>query len=277
MRELWLLPQHFFLFGGLVMFLLRSIVRGGLCALVAVLLSASAYAQSTLHAYGPGGPAPAMKEAAVAFEKKTGVKVEVAAGPTPQWLGKAKNDADLVFSGSETMMTDFVYAMDGQISHFKVTPLYLRPLSILVRPGNPKRIHGIQDMLKSSVKVLVVNGAGQNGVWEDMAGRKGDLNTVIALRKNIVSYAKNSAEAKQAWIDNKDIDVWLIWNIWQVASPLLADVVPIESDYLIYRDCGIAITQRAEGKPAAKAFVEFLQSVDGAKIFAKWGWKTGRE
>ena len=255
--------------------LTHSLGVTALCAVMA--FSNAALAQETLYAYGPGGPAPAMKEAAAAFEKSTGVKVEVTAGPTPKWLDKAKTDADLVFSGSETMMTDFVYALDGQLSHQQVTPLYLRPLAMLVRPGNPKHIKGVKDLFKPGLKVLVVNGAGQNGVWEDMAGRKGDIKTVAALRNNIVGYAKNSAEAKQTWTDNKDIDVWLIWNIWQVANPQLADVVPIERDYAIYRDAGIAITTRAENKPAAKAFVSFLQSPAGAKIFAKWGWKTNQK
>ena len=230
-------------------------------------------APQTLYAYGPGGPAPAMKEAAAAFEKKSGVKVEVTAGPTPQWLDKARVDADLVFSGSETMMTDFVVALPGQLDHQRVTPLYLRPLAILVRPGNPGHIKGVKDILKPGLKILVVNGAGQNGVWEDMAGRRGDLKTVIALRRNIAVYAKTSAEARQNWIDNPELDVWLIWNIWQVANPKLADTVAIEPDYAIYRDTGIAITTRAESKPAAQAFVDFLQSSEGARIFTGWGWQ----
>jgi accessory colonization factor AcfC len=259
----------------------KSLIGGSLqiaTALFATItLSQPVFAQETLFVYGPGGPAPAMKEAAIAFEKTTDVKVEVTAGPTPKWLDQAKTNADMIFSGSETMMTDFVYAMDGQLSHQKVTPLYLRPLSILVRPGNPKHIKGVKDILKPGVKVLVVNGAGQNGVWEDMAGRKGDIRTVEALRRNIVAYSKNSAEAKQTWIDSKDIDVWLIWNIWQVANPQLADIVSIERDYAIYRDTGIALTQRAENKPSAKDFARFLQSPAGARIFAKWGWKTDQK
>lgn len=250
-----------------------------MCAAVVLsptVLAEGAGAQEILFVYGPGGPAPAMKEAASAFEKKAGVKVAVTTGPTAQWLEKAKADADLVFSGSETMMTDFVYAMEGQLDHQRVTPLYLRPLAMLVRPGNPKRIQRVKDMMKPGVKILVVNGAGQNGVWEDMAGRKGDIKTVIALRRNILAYAKNSAEAKQTWIDNPELDVWLIWDIWQVANPQLADTVAIERDYAIYRDAGIAITARAETKPAAKAFVKFLQSPEGASIFSKWGWKSAK-
>lgn len=237
-----------------------------------LVLNGIVQAQETLYVYGPGGPAPATKEAAVAFEKKTGVKVEVTSGPTPQWIDKAKKDADIIYSGSETMMTDFVFAMEGRISHFDVQPLYLRPLSILVRPNNPKKFRGFKDLLNPGIKILVVNGAGQNGVWEDMAGRQGDINTVRTIRRNIVAYAKNSAEARQTWIDKPEIDVWLIWNIWQVSNPSLTEIVNIEPEYAIYRDTGVVLTTQGKTKAAARQFVEFLSSPNGAQIFQKWGW-----
>lgn len=238
----------------------------------ALALASVTHAQVTLHVYGPGGPAPAMKEAAADFEKKSGIKVEITAGPTPQWIEKAKSDADIIYSGSETMMTDFVVALDGRIAHSEVQPLYLRPLSILVRPGNPKKIKGLNDILAPGVKILVVNGAGQNGVWEDMAGRKGDIKTVKTLRKNIVSYAKNSAEARQQWMEQAEIDAWLIWNIWQISNPSVADVVEIEPEYAIFRDTAVVLTTQGKTKDAAQQFVDFLSSPDGARIFRKWGW-----
>ncbi|OYW38202.1 MAG: ABC transporter substrate-binding protein [Hydrogenophilales bacterium 12-61-10] len=240
----------------------------------ALALSGSLHAQDLLHVYGPGGPAPAMKEAAAAFEKQSGHKVEVTAGPTPKWIDQAKSNADVVFSGSETMMSDFVLALEGRVDAGEVRPLYLRPLAILVRPGNPKRIKGLKSLLVPGVKVLVVNGAGQNGVWEDMAGRKGDINTVKRLRSNIVGFAKNSAEARQQWIDTPDIDAWLIWNIWQVANPTLADSVKIEPEYAIYRDTGVVLTTQGKTKASAQQFIDFLASPAGARIFAKWGWNT---
>jgi accessory colonization factor AcfC len=246
---------------------------------VAIALSVAslhAFADATLHVYGPGGPAPAMKEAAAAFEKQTGTHVDVTAGPTPTWIDHARADADIIFSGSETMMSDFVVAMGDQLTAQAPVPLYLRPMSILVRPGNPHHIGGLVDVLKPGVKVLVVNGAGQNGVWEDVAGRLGDIRTVAALRSNIVSYAGNSAIARQTWIDHKDIDVWLIWNIWQVANPTLADTVPIEPRYAIYRDAGIAVTKRGEQNAASAKFVSFLQSKAGEAIFTRWGWMSGQ-
>lgn len=184
------------------------------CAGACIALSmTSAYAQTTLHVYGPGGPAPAMREAAATFEKKTGTRVVVTAGPTGTWLDHAKDDADVIYSGSETMMSDFVTAMGDQLTPQAPEPLYLRPMAILVRPGNPHHIKRFADLLKPGVKVLVVNGAGQNGAWEDVAGRTGDIRQVAALRKNIVGYASNSAEARKTWTEQPEIDVWLIWNI----------------------------------------------------------------
>jgi len=233
-----------------------------------------AITEDALKVYGPGGPAPAMHEAATAFEKATGVKVDVTAGPTPKWIDAARTDADLIFSGSETMMSDFVGAMNGQLDSRDVEPLYLRPLAILVRPGNPKHIRGFKSLLKPGIKVLVVNGAGQNGVWEDAAGRLGDIRTVRALRKNIVAFPGNSALAKQAWIDHPEIDAWLIWNIWQVSNPTLAEQVAVEAPYRIYRDCGIAPTTRGKQQPAAAQFIAFLQGAQGKAIFKRWGWMT---
>lgn len=249
----------------------KSSIATYLISLAAVISCHTASAQ-TVTVYGPGGPAPAFQEAAASFEKQTGNKVMVTAGPTNKWLDQAKQDADIIYSGSEYMMTDFTTAMAGKIVETSITPLYIRPLAMLVRPGNPKHIKHVKDLAKPGTKILVVNGAGQTGSWEDMAGRKGELSLVKNIRRNIVGYAANSAAAKESWINNKDIDVWLIWNIWQVSNPTLAQTVPIDKDYAIYRDTGVALTQLGTTNASAKAFVDFLQSRQGEAIFKKWGW-----
>lgn len=255
---------------------MKTVVRTA-AILALSIFSLNAFSQSSLRVYGPGGPAPAMKEAAAAFEKQTGTHVDVTAGPTPSWIDHARADADLIFSGSETMMSDFVVAMGDQLTPQAPVPLYLRPMAILVRPGNPRHIRGFADLLEPGMKVLVVNGAGQNGVWEDVAGRLGDIRTVAAMRRNIVSYAGNSAIARQTWMSQPDIDAWLIWNIWQVSNPSLAETVPIEPRYAIYRDAGVAVTKRGAENPASQPFVDFLRSKAGAAIFARWGWITGEQ
>lgn len=230
-------------------------------------------ATPVLRIYGPGGPAPAMKELAQAFSAKRNIPVEVTAGPTPAWKEKALKDADLIFSGSEYMMTDFIQRdLPGLLKPEAVHTLYLRPSAILVRPGNPKGIRGVRDLVKKGLRVLVVQGAGQLGLWEDVVGRTGDVTLVRAFRKQIVLHAPNSAEARKAWVADPTLDAWLIWNIWQKASPELADTVPTEPPLTVYRSCGAAVTTRTQEPALAAKFLAFLESTEAQPIFAKWGW-----
>ncbi|RDS84396.1 substrate-binding domain-containing protein [Dyella psychrodurans] len=236
--------------------------------------SLSAHAAETLHVYGPGGPAPAMQEAAAAFGKQHGIDVQVTAGPTPKWAGDMQRDGDVVYSGSEAMMSDFLTAFNDQLLPETVRPLYLRPAGILVRPGNPRHIGGFRDLLHGTTKVMVVNGAGQVGMWEDIAGRDGDISTLSNFRSHIAVYARNSAEAVKAWKADPSIDAWIIFPIWSVSHPGLAQVVPLESRYRVYRDSGVVLTKRGDKDPQAQAFVAFLASDAGKKIFEKYGWTT---
>lgn len=246
--------------------------------------TASLAPAETLFVYGPGGPLPAIREAAAAFERRANLKVQVVGGPTPEWIVQARSNADVIFSGAENMMTDFIRQLGdtsggagphpGRIDESTVTPLYLRPVAILVRPGNPKRIKRFEDLLRPGIKVLVVQGAGQTGLWEDVAGRTGDIEVVRAFRKNIGAVASNSGAAKQRWTSDETLDAWLIWNIWQVANPGLAESVPVAERWRIYRDAGVALTVKGRPRPSAGEFARFLQSPEGARIFSKWGWLT---
>lgn len=235
----------------------------------------SAQAQVILRAYGPGGPAPAMREAAQVFGAQKGIRVEVKAGPAADWKEQAMKDADLIFSGSEYMMSDFIQKdLPGLIDPSTIRTLYLRPSAILVRPGNPKDIQGVKDIARPGIKILVVSGAGQVGMWEDVAGRTGDVELVDAVRRNIGFAAPNSAEAKKIWSADPSYDCWLIWTIWQKESPASADLVETEPDHTIYRSCGIAVTNRSPSRKPAQEFADFLQSAKGQAIFVKWGWKA---
>ncbi|HQT26515.1 MAG TPA: extracellular solute-binding protein [Burkholderiales bacterium] len=254
---------------------MKGIARGFLYAVfLSALLQTSASAEEVvLRAYGPGGPAPAMREAAKAFGRMKGIRVKIVAGPTPVWKNQAMKNADLIFSGSEYMMTGFIRQdLPDLIDAGTTRTLYLRPSAILVRPGNPKNIRGIKDLARPGINVLVVQGAGQTGLWEDVAGRTGNAELVDSVRRNIGYFAPSSAEAKKRWARNKGFDAWIIWTIWQKASPSSADLVDTEPENTIYRSCGIALTNRSENKALGKAFADFLQSPAGHAIFVKWGW-----
>lgn len=213
-----------------------------------------------------------MREAAKVFGGKKGITIWITAGPTPTWKDQAMKDADLIFSGSEYMMTDFVHRdLPGLIDAATIRTLYLRPSAILVRPGNPKGIKGIKDLARPGVKILVVEGAGQVGMWEDVAGRTTSVKLIHGIRRNIGFFAANSGEAKKIWNSDLTYDAWIIWTIWQKEDPA-ADLIHTEKENTIYRSCGIAMTSRSANKVMAKEFSNFLQSAEGQDIFVKWGW-----
>lgn len=226
----------------------------------------------TLNIYGPGGPAPAVKELAKVFGKEKGIEVIVTTGPTPEWLDKAKGDADLIFSGSENMMSSFIAAFAGQIDAKTVEPLYIRPSAILVRKDNPKSIQGLRDLAKPGMRIMVTEGAGQVGMWEDAAGRSGEVELLKGFRKNIVAFAPNSGMARKRWIEQPDIDAWLIWTHWQINNRDIADLVAVEPELTIWRATDVAMTTRGHENKAAAEFVDYLKSAQGEEVFKRQGW-----
>lgn len=239
---------------------------------VAAIATADASAQGVLHVYGSEGPFPPIHEAAEVFGQKNDVKLDVVSGPTGKWLDSARSDADVIFASAAFMMSDFIHAGELRIDPATATPLYTRPSAILVRPGNPKRIRDFPDLLKPGVRVMVVTGSGQTGLWEDVAGKQGDVQAIRALRKNIVVFAVNSTDAVKAWYEKKDIDAWLTWSIWHLPLHDHADLVYVSEDYVIYRFCYVALTERGKGKSLAAEFMKFLTSAEGARIFESWEW-----
>lgn len=239
---------------------------------VAVLFSAPSRAAEPIHVYGPSGPAPAMKAAAAEFAKQTGIEVDITAGPTAQWAETARADADLLYSGSEDMMSGFITKFGDELVASSAEPLYVRPAVILVRPGNPRHIHGIADLLQGDARVMVVDGSGQNGLWEDLVGRDGDIRQIRTLRRSIVAFAPNTGEALKRWNSDSSVDAWIVYNIWAIAHPGSADIVSIEPRYRLYRDCGVVLTQRGAQNDDAHRFVQFLDSPEGLRIFRQYGW-----
>ncbi len=235
-------------------------------------LTSSASAGDVLRVYGPSSLEPALQEAATAFEQQNKVGVEVTAGPEETWLDRAAADADLIYASADFMMNSLIKQERLGLDPDSVTPLYLRPSAILVRPGNPKHVTDFPDLLQPGMRVMVVSGSGQVGLWEDMAGGLGDVRAIRTLRKNIVFVASNSDEALQTWKTQADIDAWITWNIWHAPLRSQAALVHVSQPYRIHRQCSIALTNRGKQRPAAMQFVDFLISPEGTAIFESWGW-----
>ncbi|MGM0924702.1 MAG: extracellular solute-binding protein [Bacillota bacterium] len=252
-------------------FLLLMIVTMGFSAATDSKQSqVSQHNDEVVNVYGPGGPLGPMKELAERFTKETGIKVNVTAGPEANWIDQAKQDADIIYGGSEYMLRDFMLKHPGMIDEKTRTELYPRVAGILVRKGNPKNIHSLEDLTKSSVKIIDVNGAGQLGLWEDLAGRKG---LIPGIDQNIAISVTSSAEAIELWKANSKYDAWITYESWHYRLQDVTDLVQIPEEDKLYRGTPISITSDSDNKKKAKLFINYLKTEDSHQVFQKWGWK----
>lgn len=235
--------------------------------------SASVYADVNL--YGPGGPHTALLDAAALYKQRTGVQINVNFGPQAKWNEEASKKADILFGASEQSALAIVRDHALNFSEKEITPLYLRKSILLVKKGNPKNIKGVEDLTRPGIGIIVNDGGGKSntsgtGVWEDIAGRKGNIETVAGIRKNIIFYAPNSGSARSALEKQAGADVWITWADWAASNPGIGDVVEISPDYVIWRDMNIVIRKDADSE--TRQFAAWLHSDEAAPSFEKFGW-----
>ncbi|MCQ0970115.1 substrate-binding domain-containing protein [Paracoccus sp. TK19116] len=224
--------------------------------------------------YGAGGPHTAFQKVADVWQQQTGNKVEIVAGPEAEWSADAQADADILWGTSEQSMTAFLLTYPA-FDHAAVEPIYIRPAVIAVKAGNPKGIQGFDDLLAEDIAIVVTEGAGVyntsgTGAWEDVAGRLGSLEDIVALRQNIVAYALGSGAGFQQFRD-RDADAWITWPNWPLTHPDVLELVEIEKDRQIWRDVNVVISPDAD--PAAQDFLDFLVTAEAQELMATEGWR----
>lgn len=234
------------------------------------LLANRASSQDTLFVYGPGGPQAPVEECAKAFAQKYSVPVKVTAGPEAKWIEAAKQNADVVYGGAEYMLTQFAMQHPGLVDSTTRTELYKRAAGILVRPGNPKKIRSLKDLAKPGIRLLDVNGVGQMGLWEDLAGKQ---NRIASIQKNIRRSFVNTALAIDAWKADTSYDAWITYASWHYRLKDITTLVRIPMSENLYRGTPVAITTISRQKALAQKFIQYLLSKEAAAIFRKWGWE----
>ena len=234
----------------------------------ALIISTIGFAQ-TLHVYGPGGPLAPIKECAALYTQQTHKTVLVTAGPETSWFPAAQTDADIIYGGAEYMLTQFDQQHPGFLQAGSRAELYTRPIGILVRKGNPKHILVLSDLSRSGVKILDVNGAGQVGVLEDLAGRE---HLIGSIQQHVAISVTNSADAIRQWNADPTLDAWVTYASWQKRLPDSTDFVQLSQVATLHRGTPIAIAARSQQSAAAAAFLIFLHTDEAHAIFQKWGW-----
>jgi accessory colonization factor AcfC len=223
-----------------------------------------------LHIYGSSGPLAPMKECADTFSKYSGAEVIVVGGPASEWIARAEADGDVVFGGAEYVLTQIEDSHPNLVDKGTHTSLYSRGVGVLVRRGNPRHITSLSDLTKPGTRILAVEGASQQGLWEDMAGQK-DL--IPAIRKNILVSVATPEEAMTKWKSMPGLDAWLTYESWYYHLKDVTDLVRLPEQERIYRGTCLAVAKSSKNREIAMKFIEFLKTDTAHAVFQKWGWR----
>src|SRR3954454_2310182 len=155
---------------------------------------------------------------------------------------------------------------------------------LAVRKGNPKGIKTFEDLAKPGVQVITPNPFTSGGArWNVMAvygsqiaqGKTEQQATDFlgSVFKNVVVQDKAARDALQTFASGKR-DVLIAYE----NEAITAQQKGIELDYVvpdqtILIENPIAVTKKAKDPAKAKAFVDFLESPEGQKIFASKGYR----
>jgi sulfate/thiosulfate transport system substrate-binding protein len=153
-----------------------------------------------------------------------------------------------------------------------------------VREGNPKNIRTWADLIQPGIEVVTPNPLTSGGAqWNVMAaygalreqGRTDAeaLDYLVALFKRVVAQDKSAREALQTFLSGKG-DVILAYENEAIAAQQAGETIDyVVPDQTILIENPVAVIAKSEHPDEAGAFVAFLRSAEGQRIFARRGYR----
>lgn len=238
------------------------------------LFTAAVGAAESLLVFAGAATQPPTTEAARAFEKKTGVKVDIAFGGSGYVLSQMKlaRRGDLFLPGSSDYME--VAKRQGLVlPQTERILVYVVP-AINVQKGNPHGIKGLKDLLKPGLRVAIANpegvcvGAYAVEIFEKVltpAERE-------QLKANIKNYT-GSCEQTATAISLKLADAVIGWRVFQYWDPQRIETIALPAEQIPRIGyIPIAIAKYSKNPKLAQQFIDFLTGPEGQAIFAKYSY-----
>jgi molybdate transport system substrate-binding protein len=215
---------------------------------------------------------PPTEEAARAFEKKTGVKVNITFGGSGFVLSQMMlaKKGDIYFPGSSDFM-ELAKKKGVVFPDTEKSVVYLVP-AINVQKGNPKGVKSLKDLTRPGLRVAIANPEGVCvGLYAvEIIEKNLKPDEKAAFRKNIVNYTE-SCEKTATAISLKAADAVIGWRVFQYWDPERIETMPLRKEEIIRIGyIPIAISKFATDRPLAQKFIDFILSEEGGAIFKKY-------
>jgi molybdate transport system substrate-binding protein len=226
-----------------------------------------------LKVYSAWVPALPLKEAAAAFERSRGIRIQVVAGCPESWMPqlRASRQGDLISCGAQFLLDEA--EMEGIVAPEGRRELGRRRAAIVVRVGNPLGIRSIEDLARPGVRVGIASGGCTLGMWDEIASRAG---LTSEIRRNVVERARGCCALMQGIIKGRT-DAILGWANFPQAFPGELETVPLPEPLAVQRTTGIAATTFRTNGGLVEEFLNFLTRGPGREIYRKWGWMVDGE
>lgn len=229
-------------------------------------------AQEKLLVFAGAASQPPTEEAAVLYEKKTGVKVDVVFGGSGYVLSQMKlaKQGDIYFPGSSDYME--VAKRNGDVFPETEKNVVYLVNAINVQKGNPHEIRTLADLTRPGIKVAIANPEGVcvGAYAVEIIEKNFTPEQKEAFKRNLINYT-GSCEKTATAISLKQADAVIGWRVFQYWDPERIETVPLDPAQIPRIGyIPIAIAKFTQNRQAAQKFIDFVLSPEGQAIFAKY-------
>jgi len=225
-----------------------------------------------------------LEKAAKLFEEQSGIHVQIdvcsrhcAEPVAEEATGETGGDDflleiadagihDLAIGGAEYLLDDG--EIRGIVQKNERRTIACRVSAIIVPPGNPKNIRGVEDLARPGVRVGISVIDCLKGLWEDITGRLGLLDKI---RKNISYYANGCIAIVEAVADNQ-VDAAFAWTAFKHLEPDRIEVIEMPKEQQVFRGTGVGMLSFAKNPESARKFMDFLTTPEARAFYKEYGW-----
>jgi molybdate transport system substrate-binding protein len=226
-------------------------------------------AHPALRLYAGAGLRPAVEKLVSAFESKTGIQVEPDYGGSGLILSRAKADdrADLFLPG-DAWYVNRLQTLSNKVAE-RETVAYFVP-AIIVTRGNPKGIHGLEDLARPDVRT---------GLGDPKACQIGRVSAKILEQAGIHPAPAGLQQSLTVnelgvWVKTRNVDAAIVWDA--IAKNIAADVdiIPIPAARAIISEVVLASLKESRAPEDCKRFLAFVKSSEGEAILREAGYRV---
>jgi len=215
---------------------------------------------------------PPLEEVAKAFEKKTGIKVDLVLGGSGYVLNQIllSKQGDIYFPGSSDYM-ELAKKKGAVFPETERIVVYLVP-AINVQKGNSKKIKSLKDLTRPGLKVAIANPEGVcvGAYAVEIIEKNFTPQEKEAFRRNLVNYTE-SCEKTATAISLKMVDAVIGWRVFHYWDPQRIETIPLRKEEILRIGyIPIAISKFTKKRELAQRFIDFVLSEEGKAIFRKY-------